>query len=104
MGARWSGKRRGISFDNDALLPPRLASAVDVTVVKPLKAITLEDLSEHLHVQSRLAGGSPLDQHYKGLTKDSLITTMVAALESARRGLVADGGGERVNRATAMIG
>ena len=102
-GARWSGKRRGISFDNDVLLPPRLASAVDVTVVKPLKAIALEDVSEHIHIQSRLAGGSPFDQQYKGLTKDTLITQMVAALETARRGLVADTASERVNRATASI-
>ena len=102
-GARWSGKRRGISFDNDVLLPPRLASAVDVTVVKPLKAIALEDVSEHIHIQSRLAGGSPFDQQYKGLTKDTLITQMVAALETAHRGLVADTASERVNRATASI-
>ena len=67
------------------------------------KLPALEDVSEHIHIQSRLAGGSPFDQQYKGLTKDTLITQMVAALETARRGLVADTASERVNRATASI-
>lgn len=108
LASRWSGRKKGITFDADVLLEPRLASVVDVAVTKPLKGTALEDLAEHLDQQARAAGGSPYDQHYKGLTKGGLVAQMAAAAENARRGqYIADGavgdGSDRVNKATAKI-